>query len=353
MKKQKDIIESRAHIAFLPSDRAAKAKAIAIMNAKGGVGKTSTAINFAIDMVKSGKNVLLWDNDAQKNLTQRLGITEGSFKERRLDQYYLLADKEGQWKKAVNLPIIIEYPGLSKRRGAMDVEALGTLAVMAGSTHAEAMAAMAKAKISEAYGILGYSNIRQYVQKTLNYYKQYYDYIIMDTAPSLEGKFLNALTVGVVDEIICPIDGLEAALGIRALMTFIENNISSETTKRPNMLFAMVKYHSVNGTDPTNERLIQNGVYNTLKGVLNSYICESGVKERKSLRRQSIMFRKSEFQELSLEIAKKIETTRGDIFQYFNVKKEEELVKGLRILENIQLTKHPVFKQPIYSEIPK
>ena len=47
---------------------------ISLLNHKGGVGKTTSAINISAALVKLGKKVLLVDLDPQANLTVSLGI---------------------------------------------------------------------------------------------------------------------------------------------------------------------------------------------------------------------------------------------------------------------------------------
>ena len=51
-------------------------KTIALMNQKGGTGKTTSAINLAGELTRRGKRVLIVDMDTQGNATSNLSLTE-------------------------------------------------------------------------------------------------------------------------------------------------------------------------------------------------------------------------------------------------------------------------------------
>lgn len=95
--------------------RPAKPTTIVVANQKGGVGKTTTAINFAVALAMSGLKVLLIDTDPQGNASTALGIdheagTPGT--------YEVLIDEEDIALVAKESP---EAPGLEVVPATIDL----------------------------------------------------------------------------------------------------------------------------------------------------------------------------------------------------------------------------------------
>ncbi len=143
-------------------------RTIAIANQKGGVGKTTTALNLAACAALDGKRVLLVDVDPQGNATSGLGIERGTL-ERCI--YDLLTDEE--WKETVPDPlseIIVPTP-------------------IPGLWLVPATIELAGAELTLAAAIAREMKLRQALEPA----RHRYDLIIIDTAPSLGLLTVNSL----------------------------------------------------------------------------------------------------------------------------------------------------------------
>lgn len=340
----------------LPQERAKKSKIIAVMNNKGGCGKTTTAIALGLHLARSGYNVLFWDNDPQSNLTQRLGLPDGKYKDQRLNHFFRNADLEDFEKKQGNLSLIIKYPYFYRLQGSPNPP--GTIGIMAGSHVSEIEAKSSKERLSvNSYLEPEQRDIFRFFKKGVKFYSDYYDYTIMDTAPAMEGNILCQLAVRTANEIVSPVDGLEAAMGIKQLLTWINSETSPENrvALRPNILFAMIKYQE----DTKNIREIsptfglKNAVYRAMKDTLGDYVCDNGIKELSSLRNKVYggFGRKTDYEDLCNEIVTKMSMPRSNIFDHWNINVAKKLQESLSKIEMKTLEKRPEFKTPVFEHI--
>lgn len=157
------------------TEHSANGHVIALCNQKGGVGKTTTAVNLGIGLVRQGKKVLLVDADAQGSLTLSLGfkhpdelpISIANVMENIIDEK-LMPDGYGILRHGEGVDLMPSNIDLS----GMDVRLINTMS-------------------------------RESVLKTyLDGVKQNYDYVLVDCMPSLGMMTINSLTAA--DSIIIP-----------------------------------------------------------------------------------------------------------------------------------------------------
>ncbi len=330
----------------LDEERRANSKTIAIMNNKGGCGKTTTALALGMYLARTGKNVLFWDNDPQSNLTQRLGLADDQNKDRRVNRLFENAgfDDNNQFS------LIADFPYLMRVRGAESKP--GNIGIMGGSHYSEIAAKALKAKLETGYGELGHRDIYRYFRERIDSFKEYYDAIIIDTAPALEGNELNMMAIRAANEIIYPIDGIEAALGVKTILSWMDAQIKYLDVK-PNGLFAMVKYQedtkNIGVENP--EARVRNSVFRIMKESFGTFVCDNGVKDSRTIRFSLPGFGgKTSYTELCKEIDEKIsQKNRPSLFQYtvqngFFKSMDEKLVS----LASKIAARKPKFKNPNY-----
>ena len=328
----------------LPKERRLESKVIATMNNKGGCGKTTTAIALGMYLARTGKNVLFWDNDPQSNLSQRLALPDETYNNRRVDTLFASASENP------DLSLIIKYPYLMRLAGSKTKP--GVVGLMAGSHYAEIEADALRAKLEIGYSELGYRSITKYFQDSVQFFKAYYDYIIIDTAPAMEGNILNKLAVNTAEEIVYPIDGIEAALGVKSMLQWM-NAETKDTEIKPNGTFAMVKYQLATKNTSMDMATFQNQnvVFQAMKDAFNGFVCENGVKESMKIRNMTAGFGgKTDYTALCAEISEKISQPRARLFDY--VAREgffDGFEKTLVEIQKTMMKYAPAFKTPHYK----
>lgn len=164
-------------------------RTIAIANQKGGVGKTTTAINLSACLAEKGKKVLAVDMDPQGNMTSGLGV-----------------DKDSVENTIYNLII-----GESKMEEVLIKDVLENLDIIPTNID------LSGAEIE----LLDVEEKEYIVRNEIDKIKDNYDFIIIDCPPSLSMLTINAMTTA--DSVLVPIQCEYSALeGLSQLIHTVE-----------------------------------------------------------------------------------------------------------------------------------
>ena len=163
-------------------------KIIAVLNQKGGVGKTTTAINLAAYLAKENRKVLIVDADPQGNATSGLGINSSKLSLTLAD----LMGKEGSAKEAI----------VKTKTADLDILACDS-------------------RLASAELDLAGRESREFALKKVLQGVDGYDYVLIDCPPSLGLLTVNALTAA--DLVLIPVQAEYYALeGLSQLLQVMQ-----------------------------------------------------------------------------------------------------------------------------------
>jgi chromosome partitioning protein len=163
---------------------------IAMSNQKGGVAKTATTVNLGVGLARQGKKVLLVDCDPQGSLSISLGITQPDESENTLADAYQAAIAEQE----------PDYSALIRRHSE-------------GADFLPANVELASIEVALVNAMSRETVLRGILEPL----RSKYDYILLDTTPSLGLLTLNSLAAA--DKVIIPVQAQYLSLkGLEQLL---------------------------------------------------------------------------------------------------------------------------------------
>ena len=170
------------------------AKIIAVVNQKGGVGKTTTAVNLTATLKDLGKRVLLCDFDPQANATSGLGIDKRKLQ----DSVYDV--------------VVNDTPAVQAIVSTKFGDVLPATADLAGA----------------AVELISLDNPNMRLKNALNQVKDDYDVIFIDCPPSLEMLTVNALAAadGILVPVQCEYYALEGLTDLMTTLRLVKKRIN-------------------------------------------------------------------------------------------------------------------------------
>ena len=210
-------------------------KVIAIANQKGGVGKTTTAVNLAACLAQNGRKVLMLDEDPQGNATSGLGFDKRDI------------------KKCVYDTLINDVP-MKDVLLHSDYENLDVI---------PATIQLAGAEIE----LVSLMNREGRLKNALERVKHDYDYVLIDCPPSLGLLTINALTAAnsVLVPIQCEFYALEGVSQLMNTIKLVQRNLNP-ALKLEGVLMTMFDQRTNLSSDVVGEvrKYFNTKMYNTI-----------------------------------------------------------------------------------------